>query len=210
MRFWQVLVASALILSAGLGLLIMSGGARGLLAPSLQADLAVQDFPLPPDMGVDPTRVAAFMAGELQQRLEGDVAIRLTLTGEAAQKVRDIVLPRLMNVVAVQAMMSDIPELSALLDLGSFRRTVSGEVSQPGPGRRRRPDGPRRASGHGRRGRGGHRHHLDRPDGARARRDGGRPEPPGRRCGWTTAPPASTSAGRSGSAPPMASGAGSC
>jgi hypothetical protein len=133
MRFWQVLVASGLIISSGLGLLIMSGHARALLAPALQAELVVQEFPLPPDMGVDPARVAEFMAIELQGRLEDDIAIRLMLEGDALDRVRDIVLPRLMNVVAVQTMMDGIPELSALLDLGSFRRTVSGEVHSSGP-----------------------------------------------------------------------------
>jgi len=128
MRFWQVLVASGLIVSSGLGLLIMSGNARALMAPSLQAELVVQDFPLPPDMGIDPVRVADFMAKELQDRLQDDVAIRLTLQDGAIDRVKDIVLPRLMNVVAVQAMMDGIPELRALLELGSFRQTVSGVV----------------------------------------------------------------------------------
>ncbi len=128
MRVWQVLVALGLILSSGLGLLIMSGNARGLLAPPLQANLVVQDFPLPPDMGVDPTLVAEFMARELQQRLDQDVAIRLTLPEASLNKVKDIVLPRLMNVVAVQSMMDGVPELSELLAMGSFRRTVSGTV----------------------------------------------------------------------------------
>jgi hypothetical protein len=117
-----------LILSSGLGLLIMSGNARMILAPPLQAELVVQDFPLPPNMGVDPVHVADFMARELQGRIDDDVAIRLTLPDGALEKVRDIVLPRLMNVVAVQSMMDDIPELSALLDLGTFRQTVSGDV----------------------------------------------------------------------------------
>lgn len=128
MRFWQVVIASGLILSSSLGLLIMSGNARGLFAPGLQAELVVQDFPLPPDMGVDPNVVADFMAKELQVRLGQDVAIRLTLPSGSMDKVRDVVLPRLMNVVAVQAMLEDIPELSALLALNSIRQTVTGEV----------------------------------------------------------------------------------
>jgi hypothetical protein len=128
MRFWQVFVAFGLILLSGLGLLVMSGNARGLFAPPLQAELVVQDYPLPPNMGVDPARVADFMARELQGRLEDDVAIRLTLPDGALDKVKDIVLPRLMNVVAVQSMMDGIPELSALLAMGSFRRTVSGDI----------------------------------------------------------------------------------
>lgn len=128
MRFWQSLVGSGLILSSGLGLLIMSGHARGLLAPDLRADLVVQDFPLPPDMGVDPGRVADFLSNELQDRLEDDVAIRLMLPEETRDRVSEIVLPRLMNVVAVQAMMDGIPELRALLELGSFRQTVTGMV----------------------------------------------------------------------------------
>lgn len=132
MRFWQTLVASGLILSSGAGLLIMSGQARVMFAPDLRADLVVQDFPMPPGMGVDPTRIADFMSRELQERLEEDVAIRLTLPADDMNRVRDIVLPRLMNVVAVQSMLDGIPELSALLDLGSFQRTVSGTVHSAG------------------------------------------------------------------------------
>jgi len=56
------------------------------------------------------------------------VAIRLTLKTEVMKKVRDVVLPRLMNVVAVQSMMHDIPELSAILDIAAFQRSVQGTV----------------------------------------------------------------------------------
>ena len=129
MRIWYILVALGLVVSSALGLLVMAGGAREFLSPPLQAELGVQDFPVPPDMGVDPDRVATYMAKELQQRLDDDLAIRLTLKADAVKKVKDIVLPRLLNAVAVQAMMHDIPELSALLDLRSFRRTVTGSIT---------------------------------------------------------------------------------
>ncbi|MEQ1770521.1 MAG: hypothetical protein ABL879_11835 [Devosia sp.] len=129
MRFWYTVVALGLILSSALGLLVMSGGARDLLSPPLQAELAVQDFPVPPDMGIDPERVAGFMAQELQARLDDDMAIRLTLKPDVIKKVKDIVLPRLLNVVAVNTMLHDIPELSALLDLTSFHRTVTGSIT---------------------------------------------------------------------------------
>ena len=39
-----------------------------------------------------------------------------------------IVLPRLMNAVAVQSMMHDIPELSAILDIAAFERTIQGSI----------------------------------------------------------------------------------
>ena len=129
MRLWQSLLALVLILSGGLGLLLMSGHARDLMAPDLRAELRVNDFPLPPDMGVDPTHVAEFLSAELQDRMEGDVAIRLMMEEDTAERVRTIVLPRLMSAVAVQAMMREVPELSALLDMGDFRRTVSGTVT---------------------------------------------------------------------------------
>ena len=129
MRIWYILVALGLILSSALGLLVMAGGARELLSPPLRAELAVQDFPVPPDMGVDPERVATYMATELQKRLDEDLAIRLTLKPDVVKKVKEIVLPRLLNVVAVRSMLHDIPELSALLDLASFHRTVTGSVS---------------------------------------------------------------------------------
>lgn len=128
MRTWHILLSLGLIAASSLGILVMAGGARDLFAPPLQAELMVQDFPLPPDMGVDPDKVAGFMAEELQQRLEDDIAIRLTLKADVVKKVKEIVLPRLMNVVVVQSMMHDIPELSALLDLGSFSRSVTGTI----------------------------------------------------------------------------------
>lgn len=128
MRFWNILISLCLILSSGLGLVVLAGGARGLLAPALQAELIVQDFPIPQGFGLDPDRVAGFMSDELKQRLEDDVAIRLTLKTDVMRKVRDIVLPRLMNVVAVQSMMHDIPELSAILDIAAFQRTVQGSI----------------------------------------------------------------------------------
>ena len=129
MRSWQILLALGLILSSALGLLVMAGGARDLLSPPLQAELAVQDFPVPPDMGVDPERVADFMAKELQERLDDDIAISLTLKPDVLKKVKEIVLPRLLNAVAVQSMLHDIPELSALLDLSSFHRSITGSVT---------------------------------------------------------------------------------
>lgn len=129
MRIWHILTSLCLILAAGLGLMVLSGDARGLFAPKLEAELKVQDFPIPQGFGVDPDKVAMFMAQELQQRLEDDVAIRLALKADAVKKMKEIALPRLMNVVVVQAMMHDIPELSAILDLGAFRRTVQGTVS---------------------------------------------------------------------------------
>ena len=128
MRFWNTFISLCLILSAGLGLVVLAGGARGLLAPALQAELVVQDFPIPKGFGLDPKRVAGFMSKELEQRLEDDVAIRITLKTDVMKKVRDIVLPRLMNVVAVQSMMHDIPELSAILDIAAFKRAVQGTV----------------------------------------------------------------------------------
>jgi len=129
MRTWHILVSLGLILSSALGLLVMAGEARVLLAPPLQAELTVREFPLPPDMGVDPERVAGFMARELQERLDDDIAIRMSLKPDLVKKVKYIVLPRVMNVVVVQSMMRQIPELSQLLDLGAFRRTVSGSIT---------------------------------------------------------------------------------
>jgi hypothetical protein len=129
MRLWHLLLSACLVLAAGLGLFVLSGGARRLLAPPLQAELVVQDFPVPEGFGVDPDHVAGFMATQLIRRLDQDAAIRLTLKPDVIKKVKDIVLPRLMNVVVVQAMMRDIPELSAVLDLGAFRRTVAGQIS---------------------------------------------------------------------------------
>lgn len=68
------------------------------------------------------------MAAELQTRMEQDVAMRMTLPDKTLRTVQEIVLPRLMNVVVVQAMMRDIPELSAILEITNFRHSVAGQV----------------------------------------------------------------------------------
>ena len=128
MRFWPVLLSLCLILSAGLGLSVLSGQARGLFAPALQAELTVQDFPVPNGFGVDPDRVAGFMSDQLKRRMDEDIAMRLTLKPDVMKKVKDIVLPRLMSVTVVQSMMHDIPELSAMLDIGTFRRSLTGTI----------------------------------------------------------------------------------
>lgn len=128
MRFWHLLFSLALTLAAGIGLIVLAGQGKALFAPSLQAELTVQDFIVPSGFGLDPEGVAGFMTDELRQRLADDVGIRMSLKPDVMKKVKDIVLPRLMNVVAVQSMMREIPELSAILDIGSFRRTVRGTV----------------------------------------------------------------------------------
>ena len=129
MRFWNILFSLVLIVGAGLGLLVMGGQARNLAAPDLHATLAVQDFRLPQGFGMDPARVAKYMADQLKQRLTDDVAIRLTLKSDVMKKVKDVVLPRIMNEASVQNMMHDIPELSAILDITAFRRTLSGTIT---------------------------------------------------------------------------------
>lgn len=129
MRLWNLLVSACLVVAAGLGLLVLAGGARGLTAAPLEARLVVQEFPVPEGFGIDPTRVAEFMSRQLSRRLDEDPALRMTLKADTVRRVKDLVLPRLMNVVVVQAMMRDIPELSAILDLGAFRRTVTGQIS---------------------------------------------------------------------------------
>jgi hypothetical protein len=128
MRFWQVLLSISLIAAGGSGLLVLAGYARGILAPPLQAELVVQDFPVPHGEGINANRVADLMADQLKQRLDDDPAIRLTLKSDVIRKIKDIVLPRLMNAGPVEAMMHDIPELSAILDISRYRRTLMGAV----------------------------------------------------------------------------------
>lgn len=129
MRLWNNILSISLIFAAGLGLLVMSGGARELTAPPLEARLVVQDFPVPQDFGIEPALVAGFLAEQLAQRMDEDLAMRMTLKADAIKAVKEIVLPRLMNVVVVQAMMREIPELSAILDMGAFRLTATGSIS---------------------------------------------------------------------------------
>ncbi|MDA8740491.1 hypothetical protein N9M73_05110 [Rhodobacteraceae bacterium] len=129
MRFWNIFLSVCIISAAGLSLFVLSGSAKGLGAPPLEARLVVQDFPVPNGFGIEPNLVAEFMAKKLNKRIDDDLGIRLTLDRNVIKQMKEFAMPRLMNVVVVKAMMRDIPELSAVLDLGAFRRTVIGQIS---------------------------------------------------------------------------------
>jgi hypothetical protein len=129
MRPWNILLSLTLIMAASLGLLVLSGGAKRIFSEPLEARLVVQEYPIPTGFGIEPSRIAEFMAEKLIDRMDGDIAMRLTLEADARKKVKEIVLPRLMNVVVVQAMMREIPELSAILEIGGFRRSVTGQIA---------------------------------------------------------------------------------
>ena len=115
MRFWNILLSISIIAAAGLGLFVLSGSAKNLSATSLEARLFVQDFPVPKNFGIEPNSVAEFMADKLKKRIDEDLGIRLTLKADVVKQMKEIAMPRLMNVVVVKAMMRDIPELSAIL-----------------------------------------------------------------------------------------------
>ena len=129
MRFWNILLSVCIISAAGLSLFVLSGSAKSLGASALEARLVVQDFPVPNGFGIEPYRVAEFMARKLNKRIDDDLGIRLTLDRDVIKQMKEFAMPRLMNVVVVKSMMRDIPELSAVLDLGAFRRTVTGQIS---------------------------------------------------------------------------------
>ncbi len=133
MRFWNILLSISIIAAAGLGLFVLSGSAKNLSATSLEARLFVQDFPVPKNFGIEPNSVAEFMADKLKKRIDEDLGIRLTLKADVVKQMKEIAMPRLMNVVVVKAMIRDIPELSAIVDLGAFRRSVTGQVSTTVP-----------------------------------------------------------------------------
>ena len=129
MRLWSLLLSVSLMVTSGLGLLVLSGSAISLIAPPLEARLVVQNFPMPNDFGIDPDRVAHFMVEKLDQRMDDDIGIRLSLKAEVIKSIKELALPRLMNAVVVKAMMREIPEISAILDLGAFHLSVSGQIS---------------------------------------------------------------------------------
>ena len=131
-RFWGFAVSLLLVLAAAAGLAALSGGAGGMFAPALRADLRLAAYPLPTGFGIDVEEVAGFLADELQKRAAGDVALRLTMGAEGLKKLQDLVLPRLMSVVVVRAMLQQVRPLQNVLALGAIRQVVTGEVVNTG------------------------------------------------------------------------------
>lgn len=132
-RGLTLVVSAVLAVVSGLGLLALGGGARGLGAPDLTATVQVTPFPLPAGFGVDPETVAGALAAILQKRVDGDVSLRMTLGEQGAKRLQEIVLPRMLNVTAVRALMSEVKQLSDMVALGSFRRAALIEVANAGP-----------------------------------------------------------------------------
>lgn len=80
-------VAVSPVLAAAAGLAALTGGAGGLFAPALRADLRLGPYPLPTGFGIDSGAVAGFLAEELQDHAAEDVALRLTPGTEGLKRL---------------------------------------------------------------------------------------------------------------------------
>lgn len=129
---WGAVGALLLTLLCALGLAAVGGKARGLLVPSLTADVVIAAFPLPEGMGLDADEISSQLANVIQKKAEEDVGLRLALGGGAQQKLQDIVLPRLFAPQSVRGILREVPALAAVLSVGEVRRSAVVSIHNRG------------------------------------------------------------------------------
>ena len=129
----MALIGAGLSLS---GLLAMTGTLKTLLSPPLSAEVHLTDFALPTGFGLEPQLVADFLAVELINRAENDIALRLGMGEEGQKKLIEIGIPRLISSTVVRDMIRDIKPLADVLSVADFKMAGQVVVSNRGQDRK--------------------------------------------------------------------------
>src|SRR6056297_284384 len=99
-------------------LAVLSGQwARG----GLVAEVRLAPFALPATIGIDDEEIALALSTRLQQRVERDTALRLLLGGEGRDRMREVVVPRLLNAGVIRRLIEDTPSLGAMIEAEAYR-----------------------------------------------------------------------------------------
>ncbi len=129
---WGAFGALVLAVVCALGLAALAGKARGLLAPSLTADVRFASFPLPTGLGLDAETISAQLSSVIQRKAEEDVGLRLALGGGAQQRLKDVLLPRLFAPQSVRGILREVPALSTVLAVSEVRRSAVVRIHNRG------------------------------------------------------------------------------
>lgn len=131
-RVVAILFFLGLTLVGGLGLAAMAGTLAALAPGGLKADVVLADYPLPDGFGLAPQEVSDFLVAEMQERVLGDVAMRLILGTDNQQKLHDVIIPRLLNAGVIRKMIKEVQPLADVLSIGQFKSTARIVVRNDG------------------------------------------------------------------------------
>lgn len=129
----SVLVLAALIGLSVAGIAVMSGALRHWPTSTLIADIRLSAVQLPGELAMDPLVIAEYLEEQMGRRASNDMALRVTVGAENAQKFIDAVLPRLVNAVVIEQMIARIPPLKAAVALNEFRTVANVTIRNTGP-----------------------------------------------------------------------------
>lgn len=111
-------LALLLVLALSLaGLAVFTGAARMWNTNALSAEVRLQPLALPSDVSLDTVAVADALVAEMRSTAERDVALRLSLGQENADKIGEVVVPRLVNSAVIRRMIEAVPALQTVLRL---------------------------------------------------------------------------------------------
>ncbi|MGZ9809339.1 hypothetical protein ACXN5S_02645 [Pseudoroseicyclus sp. H15] len=128
-RVLTLLIALALGAAALAGLVVLSGRGDLLQPRGLQARVDIQTFPLPSGFGADPQLLSDYLLRELDDRASRDVALRVTLSSDGLEKLREVALPRLMSPAVTRGLMEQSGPLAEILSLADVRSVAEVQVT---------------------------------------------------------------------------------
>ena len=127
--------AIAITICAGCAaaLMVVFGEWDRLAGQPLGARVLVHEIRVPSSYAIDPTNVADELVRRMQVRSERDMALRVMLGEEMVARVRDRVLPRLLNAGVLRRMIVDMDGLGTVIAFSGYRSWGRITVTNAGP-----------------------------------------------------------------------------
>lgn len=120
---------AALVMASLLSLLALGGHARGLTRGALSADVHLHTFTVPSSFRVDRNELSDSLLRQIEERAATDVGLRMSLDELARTQLTDLIIPRLINPSVVARLIQDVPALSAILEIASYKSVAEIVVS---------------------------------------------------------------------------------
>ena len=102
------------------GLLAVTGKLPIIFPKQMLVEANISSFQLPDGFGVETSDISDFLLERLTDRLQSDVSLRIALQDDEQEKLRGLVLPRLITTGLVRDMLRDVRKLADLLTTKDF------------------------------------------------------------------------------------------
>jgi hypothetical protein len=119
----------ALVLASLTSLLALGGYAGDLTRSAISADVHLHSFAVPGSFRVDRNELSESLLRQIEERAATDVGLRMSLDELGRKQLTDLIIPRLINPSVVARLIQDVPALSAILDISSYKSVAEIVVS---------------------------------------------------------------------------------